>query len=283
MNFSLSKGFVASLLLALSSPSTTTATEYIVTPDESIAAKIHNAGRAMPDSNTGLAFDSKPRFSLYAKRADSDKTVYMARVREAVPAVTSKTTISIQDGESSYVNEDDLSTILVSDDEDGVLVFIAVEKEGGNVNGIVHKGNGEKMKFTQRGGGGKVGLNRHRRVSVFLSLRTLLNRSKSVFIYMSSNRQWPPSPKPLSRPPGRAAPPLIWTTVPFLSMATMTTAIISIMIIVIMIMIMTSNRPTPEMRCLISSIPSVAQSYILGSVVGCRGGATPIGSTSILR
>ena len=83
-------------------------------------------------------------------------TEYEVHVREAVPAVTSKTTISIQDSESSYVNEDDMATILVSDDEDGVLAFIAVEKKGGNVNGIVHKGNGEKMKFTQRGGGGKV-------------------------------------------------------------------------------------------------------------------------------
>jgi hypothetical protein len=78
------------------------------------------------------------------------------RVREAVPAVTSQTTTSIQDGKSNYVNEEDVATMLVSDEAD-TLALISVEKKGGNVNGIVQK-NGEKMKFAQRGGGGKVRL-----------------------------------------------------------------------------------------------------------------------------
>jgi hypothetical protein len=52
------------------------------------------------------------------------------------------------------VNQDDVATILVSDEAE-VLALIAVEKKGGNVNGIVQK-DGEKIKFTQIGGGGKV-------------------------------------------------------------------------------------------------------------------------------
>jgi hypothetical protein len=78
----------------------------------------------------------------------------MVRVREAVPAVTSMTTMSIQNSTSVPVNEDDVATILVSD-EDGVIALISVHKKGGKVDGIVQK-NGENMKFTQKGEGGKV-------------------------------------------------------------------------------------------------------------------------------
>ncbi len=78
----------------------------------------------------------------------------MVRVREAVPAVTSMTTISTQNGMSIPVNEIDVATMLVSD-ENGVIALISVDKKGGKVDGIVQK-NGENMKFTQRGGGGKV-------------------------------------------------------------------------------------------------------------------------------
>jgi hypothetical protein len=64
------------------------------------------------------------------------------------------TTISTQNGTSSFVNEVDVATMLVSN-EDGVIALISVDKKGGKVDGIVQK-NGENMKFTQRGGGGKV-------------------------------------------------------------------------------------------------------------------------------
>ena len=97
-----------------------------------------------------------PRFTLNAERADSNKTNYMLRVRETLPAVTSMTTTSIQNGTSFLpVSEDDMATVLVSD-EDGVIALISVDKNGGKAGGIVVQKNGEKVKFTQRGGGGKV-------------------------------------------------------------------------------------------------------------------------------
>lgn len=137
--------FGAALLLGISFSSVTAAIERVVSPSQSIAAKIQDAH---------ASGDFTPRFTLNAERADSNKTNYMVRVREAVPAVTSMTTMSIQDGTSIPVNQDDVATMLVSD-EDGVIALISVDKEGGKVDGIVQK-NGEKMKFTQRGGGGKV-------------------------------------------------------------------------------------------------------------------------------
>ena len=137
--------FGAILLLGISFPSATAAMERFVSVGESIAAKIQDAH---------ASGDFKPRFTLNAERADSNKTNYMVRVREAAPAVTSMTTMSIQNGTSIPVNTDDVATMLVSD-EDGVLALISVHKKGGNVDGIVQK-NGENMKFTQRGGGGKV-------------------------------------------------------------------------------------------------------------------------------
>jgi len=254
MNFSLSKGFTASLLLVLSSPSTTAAIEYILTPDESISDKIQNVGQAMPGPNTGLAFDFMPRFSLYAKRADSDKTDYMARVREAVPAVTSKTTISIQDSESSYVNEDNVATILVSDDEDGVLAFIAVEKKGGNVNGIVHKGNGEKMKFTQRGGGGKVRFEYDIHTYIGLSFSTHTAKlSNTCFIHFF---------KQAMATIAETFEPPAWScgTTP-------------------------DTDPDIDHRYLIKDDHDDNRGHFRHdySDHGCRGGATPIGSTSILR
>jgi hypothetical protein len=137
--------FGAILLLGISSPSATAAIERVVTPGQSIAAKILDAH---------ASGDFRPRFTLNAERADSNKTNYMVRVREAVPAVTSMTTMSIMNGTSIPVNEGDVATMLVSD-EDGVIALISVDKKGGKVDGIVQK-NGENMKFTQRGGDGKV-------------------------------------------------------------------------------------------------------------------------------
>ena len=75
----------------------------------------------------------------------------MVHVREAEPAVTSMTTVSILDGASSHVNETHVATMLVSD-EVGVVVLVAVEKKGGKVNGIVQK-DGVSIKLTQKGGG----------------------------------------------------------------------------------------------------------------------------------
>ena len=137
--------FCAILLLGISSPSTTAAIERVVLPGQSIAAKIQDAH---------ASGDFRPRFTLNAERADSNRTNYMVRVREAMPAVTSMTTISTQNSTSIPVNEEDVATMLVGD-EDGVIALISVDKKVGKVDGIIQR-NGENMKFTQRGGGGKV-------------------------------------------------------------------------------------------------------------------------------
>ena len=139
--------FVATLLLGLSHPSAIAAIERVVLPGQSIAATIQDAHA------TG---DLRPHFTLNAERAYFNRTNYMVRVREAVPAVTSMTTTSIENGTSIPVSEIDVATMLVSD-EDGVIALISVDKKGGKVNGIVQK-NGESIKFVQRGGGGKVRL-----------------------------------------------------------------------------------------------------------------------------
>jgi hypothetical protein len=95
----------------------------------------------------------KPRFTLEAELSDA-KTVFSVNVREAEPAVTSKTATSIGSGESRYVDGKDVASILVSDEAD-VLALIAVE-DGGKVKGIVEKGNDKAIKITQKGRGEKV-------------------------------------------------------------------------------------------------------------------------------
>jgi hypothetical protein len=108
-----------------------------VSPSESIATAVWDAH---------AEGNFKPRFTLEAEFA-SDKTVFDVNVREAVTAVTSKTTSSIGNGNSRYVNGKEVATVLVSDEAD-VLAFITVE-EGG-------KGNDKGVKLTQKGQGGKV-------------------------------------------------------------------------------------------------------------------------------
>ncbi len=139
--------FVASLLLGISYPSATAGIEHIVLPGQSIAVTIQDAH---------ASGDLKPHFTLNAERADFNRTNYMVRVREAVPAVTSMTTTSIENGTSIPVSEINVATMLVSD-EDGVIALISVDKKWGKVNGIVQK-NGENIKIMQRGGGGKARL-----------------------------------------------------------------------------------------------------------------------------
>lgn len=76
---------------------------------------------------------------------------FSINVRVAEPAVTSSTILMVGDGEGVYVNEADLATILVSDEE-GTIAMIAVEKvENGRVHGIIHTAGGDDIKFTQGG------------------------------------------------------------------------------------------------------------------------------------
>ena len=123
---------------------------------QSIAAEIETAH---------AGGNHKPLLTIHAKRNESSlanmfsatESDFVVHVREAVPAVTSKTTTSILGGDSRYVNASDVATMLVSD-EPNVLALISVKKEGGKVNGIVKTGNGTGVQLTQNGQGGNVRL-----------------------------------------------------------------------------------------------------------------------------
>jgi hypothetical protein len=105
--------------------------------------------------NAHASGDLRPRFDLRAELVGSSETDYCELcVREAAPSVTSATTTSVGGGESRYVNDDDVDSILVSDDP-GVFALIAVNKRGGRARGIVRKDE-ENVEFAQDGDGGKV-------------------------------------------------------------------------------------------------------------------------------
>ncbi|KAL3761984.1 hypothetical protein ACHAW5_006490 [Stephanodiscus triporus] len=148
MIFTKSRGIplcVASLLLAASSSTTAADKNNVIPVDESIAARIEKAHTARVII---------PRFILQAQRSGSEAN-YQVQVREAMPAVTSTTTTSVRGGNSRYVDEDDIATMLVSDEPD-VFALIAVEKNGGKkANGIVQR-DAEKIKITQNGSGAKT-------------------------------------------------------------------------------------------------------------------------------
>jgi hypothetical protein len=137
--------------------------------NQSIAADIENA-----HSRGNL----KPRLTIHAKHGKSSlaklfstiETDFAVHVREAEPAVTSKTTTSIEGGDSQYVNESDVATMLVSD-EPNVLALISVNKEGGKVNET-------RVQLTQNGQGGNVRL--HCRY-VIVRLSTFLNNLILLF------------------------------------------------------------------------------------------------------
>ena len=158
MTFSKSPGAVciASQLLAIiiSSSAIPATAVRVIPPGESVAFEVQKAH---------AAGDVKPRFILHARRPGS-VTDYQVQVREAVSAVTSTTTTSVRGGESSYVNEDDVATMLVGD-ERNVIALIAVEKKGGRVNGIVQR-DGEKINIAQDDSGAEVsfGIRKSRRV-----------------------------------------------------------------------------------------------------------------------
>jgi hypothetical protein len=145
-----------------------------VLPTQSIAAEIQTAH---------AAGNWKPRFTLFAAdessspppataaannnifstgtstststTAGTDSSLFEVHVREAEPAITSKTTISVKGGKAHYVDSANVATMLVSD-EVNVLALLSVDKNNGKVNGIVKKGKRAK-KFTQNSRrGGKV-------------------------------------------------------------------------------------------------------------------------------
>ena len=165
-------GFVAAcLLLAAQSTSATTTGKHAdapapprrlnVLPEQSIATEIQTA-HAMGIAKPRLTLHTEEQASnmtslmnIFASSSNTQKNDFEVHVREAVPAVTSMTTTSVQGGESRSVNENDVATMLVSD-EPGVFALISVEKTGGKVNGIVKKRGMKDVQLMQDGQGGKV-------------------------------------------------------------------------------------------------------------------------------
>ena len=131
-----------------------------VLPSQSIATEIemaHAAGNLKPRFTLHAADESSPpaanNNNIFASTNTTGTDVlFEVHVREAEPAITSKTTISVKGGKAHYVDSANIDTMLVSD-EDGVLALLSVDKQDGKVNGIVKKGNsGITKKFTQSRG-----------------------------------------------------------------------------------------------------------------------------------
>ena len=94
----------------------------------------------------------KPKFKLHGKKAGGSNE-FEVNVKETTPAITSATTVSVNGGKPKNVNEDVIATVLVADSEvEGhAFAIIAVDKQTGDVNGIVQRGK-QKTKFTQKKG-----------------------------------------------------------------------------------------------------------------------------------
>ena len=137
-------------------------------PESNIAQEIRNEHA---QGNSHLKFtlvgevDRRPdrnqrhrqRAGIFDSKAKND--VFAVHVHEIGPAVTSETTISVFNGPRELVG--DLgNTILVADidssdpssEEDGTIAIISIDKVTEEVNGIVQKKDGTKMKFTQKRG-----------------------------------------------------------------------------------------------------------------------------------
>ena len=131
-----------------------------VLPSQSIATEIemaHAAGNLKPRFTLHAADESSPpsanNNNIFASTNTTGTDVlFEVHVREAEPAITSKTTISVKGGKAHYVDSANIATMLVSD-EDGVMALLSVDKQDGKVNGIIKKGNsGVTKKFTQNRG-----------------------------------------------------------------------------------------------------------------------------------
>jgi hypothetical protein len=115
----------------------------------------HAAGNLKPRFTLHAADESSPpaanNNNIFASTNTTGTDVlFEVHVREAEPAITSKTTISVKGGKAHYVDSANIATMLVSD-EDGVLALLSVDKQDGKVNGIVKEGtSGVTKKFTQK-------------------------------------------------------------------------------------------------------------------------------------
>jgi hypothetical protein len=127
-----------------------------VLPSQSIATEIetaHAAGNLKPRFTLHAADESSPpaanNNNIFAStNTTGTDLLFEVHVREAEPAITSKTTTSVKGGMAHYVDSANVATMLVSD-EVGVMALLSVDKKDGKVNGIVTKGKRAK-KFTQK-------------------------------------------------------------------------------------------------------------------------------------
>lgn len=116
-----------------------------LTPGNSVAEEVRN------EHSKG---NIHPKFTLTGEIAGMSGREFSIHVRETTPAVTPSTTYGTGDGQIHQVGELGY-TLLVTDteaEEDGTIALIAVDKATDNVNGIVQKATGEKMKFVQTKG-----------------------------------------------------------------------------------------------------------------------------------
>mmetsp|Transcript_26375 Transcript_26375/g.43165 ORF Transcript_26375/g.43165 Transcript_26375/m.43165 type:complete len:176 (-) Transcript_26375:373-900(-) len=108
-------------------------------------------GKNEPKGN-GDETPKQPKFKLHGKKAGGSSE-FEVNVKETTPAITSATTVSVNGGKPKNINEDVIATVLVADNEvEGhTFAIIAVDKQTGNVNGIVQRGK-DKTNFTQKKG-----------------------------------------------------------------------------------------------------------------------------------
>lgn len=129
-----------------------------VLSSQSIATEIqtaHAAGNLNPRFTLHATEESSPANSnnIFSTSTTGTDLLFEVHVREAEPAITSKTTTSVKGSKAHYVDFNNVATMLVSD-EVGVMALLSVDKKDGKVNGIVKKGKNVK-KFTQKNGQGE--------------------------------------------------------------------------------------------------------------------------------
>ena len=140
----LTKQLLTTLLsiLTLASPSSAydaSSNRRVLKPNDSIAnavATAHANGNA------------RPHLTITADIAGASETVSY-NVREAESAITAETTITTSSGDIKHVDPNDIATIMVSDNIEEYMAFLAVDTTGDTTHGIVKSKNGKNMKITQ--------------------------------------------------------------------------------------------------------------------------------------
>lgn len=168
-------------------------------PVVSVSTEALTAEAASTTAATAAIAGSTAAAATTATTAAAIPEDFSINVRVAEPAITSSTILLVGDGEGVYVNEADLATILVSDEE-VTFAVIAVEKvENGRVDGIIHTAGGDDIKFTQGGEYGQEVSTTSSAVHIrCLYLRSFFtSQSLSLSRMSPSNSRWSPQPNPL--------------------------------------------------------------------------------------